>query len=201
MKGQRRADEVMEAAFRVFAQYGYRKATLDDIAQCLGVTKSALYLYADGKRDLYEKCVGRAMIEWQSHVAGAVAAEDDICRRFIALCRSSFDWLLGCREMQMILSRDPDIFPLFGEDDPFCEINRKSIGMLDDVLERGVAQGRFRRIDREIVAGFLFWVYKMVIIGARIAPGALDVKRLVDGGLDLVLRGLFVPGECEDSED
>ncbi len=50
VKEQERNDEVMKAAFEVFAEYGYRKATLDDIAQRLGLTKSALYLYSDGKR-------------------------------------------------------------------------------------------------------------------------------------------------------
>ncbi len=107
MKEQERNDEVMKAAFEVFAEYGYRKATLDDIAQRLGLTKSALYLYSDGKRDLYEKCVGRALIEWQSYVADAVAKEENVCRKFVALCQSSFDWLLNNRDMQMILSRDP----------------------------------------------------------------------------------------------
>jgi len=196
VKEQERTDEVMTAAFEVFAEYGYRKATLDDISERLGLTKSALYLYSDGKRDLYEKCVGRAMIRWQSYVARAVAAEEDVCRKFIALCRSSFDWLLNCQEMQMILSRDPDVFPLFGENDPYYDINRKSIKMLDDVLERGVAEGRFRPIDREIVTNFLFWIYKMVIIGTCVTPDAVDVRRLVDGGLDLILNGVFVPCEC-----
>ncbi|NLH87245.1 MAG: hypothetical protein GX460_03465, partial [Firmicutes bacterium] len=84
----------------------------------------------------------------------------------------------------------------FGENDPYYDINRKSIKMLDDVLERGVAEGRFRPIDREIVTNFLFWIYKMVIIGTCVTPDAVDVRRLVDGGLDLILNGVFVPGEC-----
>ncbi|HHY61795.1 MAG: TetR/AcrR family transcriptional regulator [Bacillota bacterium] len=196
MKEQERNDEVMKAAFEVFAEYGYRKATLDDIAQRLGLTKSALYLYSDGKRDLYEKCVGRALIEWQSYVADAVAKEENVCRKFVALCQSSFDWLLNNRDMQMILSRDPNVFPLFGEDDPYFEINQKSIKMLDDVLERGVAEGRFRPIDREVVTNLLFWIYKMVIIGTCVTPDAVDVRRLINGGLDVILHGVFVPGEC-----
>jgi len=49
VKEQERTDEVMTAAFEVFAEYGYRKATLDDISERLGLTKSALYLYSDGK--------------------------------------------------------------------------------------------------------------------------------------------------------
>lgn len=195
MKELERTDEVMKAAFEVFAQYGYKKATLDDIAERLGVTKSALYLYAHGKRDLYEQCVGRKMVEWQSYVARAVAAESDLRQKFIALCRSSFDWLLDCREMQMVLNRDPGIFPLFGEHDPFHEINLESIQMLSDVLEQGAAQGCFRTIDREVVTSFLFWIYKMVIVGTCVTPDAVDVRRLVDGGLDLVLHGVFVPRE------
>lgn len=187
-----RTTEVMDAALQVFAEYGYKKATLEDIANRLRLTKGALYVYADGKRDLYEKCVGKMLIAWQSCVAEAVSREEDVRNQFTALCRSSFNYLLDHPEVQMILRRDPDVFPLFGEDDPYRNTNLVSIGMLDDILARGVGEGQFRPIDRGVVTDFLFWVYKMVIIGSCVTGGDFDVRRTVEGGLDLVLHGLFI---------
>ncbi len=45
---------ILEAANRVFAEKGYRQATMDDVAKKLGVSKGALYLYFTSKEELFE---------------------------------------------------------------------------------------------------------------------------------------------------
>ncbi len=51
-------DRITEAALQVFARNGYHDATMDDIAERLGVSKGALYQYFKSKEDLY-----RAILE------------------------------------------------------------------------------------------------------------------------------------------
>ena len=45
---------IMETASQVFAEKGYRQATMDDVAKKLGVSKGALYLYFASKEELFE---------------------------------------------------------------------------------------------------------------------------------------------------
>ncbi len=45
---------ILEAANQVFAEKGYRQATMDDVAKKLGVSKGALYLYFASKEELFE---------------------------------------------------------------------------------------------------------------------------------------------------
>ncbi len=45
---------ILEAAKQVFAEKGYRQATMDDVARKLGVSKGALYLYFASKEELFE---------------------------------------------------------------------------------------------------------------------------------------------------
>ncbi len=49
--------ELVEIATRVFLRYGYRKTTLDDIAEAAGLQKSSLYHYFDNKDDLFRETV------------------------------------------------------------------------------------------------------------------------------------------------
>jgi AcrR family transcriptional regulator len=51
---------VLEAAARVFAEYGYSAATVSDILKVSGLTKGALYFHFDSKEDL-----ARGVIEAQ----------------------------------------------------------------------------------------------------------------------------------------
>ncbi len=45
---------IIAAANQVFAEKGYRQATMDDVARKLGVSKGALYLYFSSKEELFE---------------------------------------------------------------------------------------------------------------------------------------------------
>jgi AcrR family transcriptional regulator len=61
-KYEQRRLEVLRAAARTFNRLGFHIATLDDVAQELGVTKPALYYYAESKDELLSAC-GQLAIE------------------------------------------------------------------------------------------------------------------------------------------
>jgi AcrR family transcriptional regulator len=48
----KRDSEVLEAAARVFAQRGYAKASVQDVADDLGISRGSVYHYIDTKEDL-----------------------------------------------------------------------------------------------------------------------------------------------------
>ncbi len=48
-----RRERVLTAAARVFAEYGYRQATIDQVAEAAGVAKGSVYLSFDSKEDLF----------------------------------------------------------------------------------------------------------------------------------------------------
>jgi len=51
---------VLQAAADVFAEKGYREATMDDVAKNLGVSKGAVYQYFDSKEALFLALCGTA---------------------------------------------------------------------------------------------------------------------------------------------
>ncbi|MBU6450206.1 MAG: TetR/AcrR family transcriptional regulator [Cyanobacteria bacterium REEB67] len=53
----RRREEIIEAASRVFAQYGYRTTDLNQVAEILGVAKGTIYNYFPSKVELFMACV------------------------------------------------------------------------------------------------------------------------------------------------
>lgn len=52
-----RPEEILDAAFQVFAQKGFAAAKMDDIATLAGITKGTLYLYYPSKSDLLKAVV------------------------------------------------------------------------------------------------------------------------------------------------
>lgn len=52
---------ILDAAGRLLEQYGYRKMTVDDIAQEAGVGKGTIYLYFDSKSDVALSWISRSI--------------------------------------------------------------------------------------------------------------------------------------------
>ncbi|MFJ5368835.1 TetR/AcrR family transcriptional regulator, partial [Bosea sp. CER48] len=53
-----RVDQIADAALRLFARYGYKRSSMDDIAKEAGLAKATLYLHFKGKDDVF-----RAMLD------------------------------------------------------------------------------------------------------------------------------------------
>jgi len=82
-----RQTAVLEAAVGVFARYGYRKTSMDEVARAAGVSRQGLYLQFANKEELFRKAVEQSL---NSQLNAAIAAlscpEDNLERRLIAAC-------------------------------------------------------------------------------------------------------------------
>ncbi|MCD6571254.1 MAG: TetR/AcrR family transcriptional regulator [Deltaproteobacteria bacterium] len=183
--------QIYEVALRVFAKYGYKKATVEDIAKEMGMTKGNLYLYTKSKKDLYEKTVAHGLLRWQARVRKEMEGQDDIVKRFVIMCTKAFEYLSKDSALRAVLINDPTIFPLSPHEDRFTEINRASMDMLKGILQTGIEQGRFCKIDVDHITQFLFSIYVMFIIKAYVKPEGRSTQAMFDEGLGLILRGLL----------
>lgn len=57
---QVREPQMLEAAARLFAERGFNRVSMDEIAEASGITKPMLYAYFKSKEGLYVACVDRA---------------------------------------------------------------------------------------------------------------------------------------------
>ncbi len=187
-----RIDEqiILDAALKVFARFGYKKSTLEDIASELGMTNTAMYAYASSKRDLYERTVSFVMKRWQSGVEQAVDAKITAMDKMTALCESALYYLAQDLEFCALLKSDPQIFPMFPTVDPYEEINRDSVRMIERILLFGQETGEFRTVDAPAVSEVLFSIYKNFIIHTYINSEEDYTSRYLPITMDLILNGI-----------
>jgi AcrR family transcriptional regulator len=76
-KSRRRDSDVVEAAAKVFYQKGYPDATVQDIADELGILKGSLYHYVDTKEDLLFQLIEQVHSEVQ-RILDEIRAEEDL---------------------------------------------------------------------------------------------------------------------------
>jgi len=182
---------ILEAALRTFARYGFKKTTLEDIAGELGMTKGNLYLYVKDKRDLYEKSVAHAFREWQERVAEDMEGKKDVVVRFRVMCVKAYQYLSLNEDLQSVVLRDPTIFTLSAGEDRFYSLNVAAVEMIKGVLEQGIREERFRKMDVDPMAEFLFSIYIMFIIRAYVKSEGTPVEAIFEAAVDLMINGLL----------
>ncbi|MDR9440480.1 MAG: TetR/AcrR family transcriptional regulator [Halomonas sp.] len=79
--------EILAAAERVFARYGYRGASLQAIADQAGLPKSNVLYYMGSKRGLYVRLLERMMERWNA-LLDDISVEDDPAEVLEAFIRS-----------------------------------------------------------------------------------------------------------------
>jgi len=183
-------DIIYRASLKLFAHYGYRKTTIDDIAREVGMTRSNLYFYVSDKRDLYEKTVSRAFLEWQSDVAKAVEREKDPVGKFRVMALRSIEYLEHHEELRSIFVKDPGIFSLSPSEDRFYGINLGAIRLIEDILRDGIDQGVFHDVDIEHTSQLFFSIYVMFLIKTYVKSEGISAMRMYKEGLEIILRGL-----------
>lgn len=181
---------VLEAALKLFAHYGYKKTLLEDVSNELGMTKSNIYFYVSSKRDLYEKAIGMAFMQWQEAVVDAVGKVDDVAEKFSVMAKTSIEYLTEHDALRSVFIRDPGIFTLFPKEDRFYEINRGALKLIEDILSEGVTQGRFHEMDVQHTAELFFSIYIMFLIKTYVKSEGVSALRMYEEGLRIILRGL-----------
>jgi AcrR family transcriptional regulator len=69
---------IVEAALRVFAEKGYHETTMEDVADKLGVSEGAIYLYFKSKRELF-KAIGQAgQHQRRQIISSSIRSEDPV---------------------------------------------------------------------------------------------------------------------------
>jgi AcrR family transcriptional regulator len=190
MDKDRKLNDILKAALRLFAHYGFKKTTLDDVANELGMTKSNLYFYVTNKRDLYEKTVSMAFQEWQTAVVEAVGEVDDVAEKFSVMAMRSIEYLVDHEELRSVFMKDPGIFTLYPAEDRFYEINKGAMLLIEDILSQGIKQGRFYDMDVQHIAELFFSIYIMFLIKTYVKSEGVSAMRMYEEGLKIILRGL-----------
>ncbi|GAA1292011.1 TetR/AcrR family transcriptional regulator [Pseudonocardia aurantiaca] len=88
-----REQQILDAALAVFGERGYQAASMDQVAERVGVTKPVLYTHFGSKDGLLLACITRARAELlavTSEAAASAGAPEEMLRRST---RAFFDYL------------------------------------------------------------------------------------------------------------
>ena len=202
MTGNERREEIVKAAARVFARYGYHKASIKAIARAADIRSPALiYHYFDDKRALFHAVIGRlAPLQGTPFTDEALAADwldlppGTLLPQMLTRLLSLADDEDTSRLIRLYLSeaaRDPEIAEVVGS------FQRSALSFLRRYLRRQVTLGRLKPHDENSTARILMGTVLPYLLGATIFPAIAaefpERDAYAAAVVDTILHGLAGP--------
>jgi AcrR family transcriptional regulator len=197
-----RADEILDAAQRVFGESGFARARLDDVARLAGVSKGTLYLYFDSKESLFREMVRVKVVatlaEGEELVRGYDGPAHDLLVLLITRmyhCLRDEARVSISRLVQAELGNFPELAQFY-----YDEVILRGRRLIENVLERGIASGEFRPGARGFaargLASLVVQTASAQCLFSSLDPEVLTEEQAISGLIDLYLHGVLArPGE------
>ena len=187
---EQRTRQIIEAATGVFAQKGFDRATMDDIAAAAGINKATIYLYFKNKDALIYAIAEQIFAMELADLQTACKLSGTATERLSAF-------------YETLIAEKTEIFPLMPlfyefyalglrRDDvqtTLLSFMEQSAALLQCVIEEGVAAGEFAPIDAPKTARTFIALLDGTMMQWAYNP-QLDVDAQLRFGVQLLLQGL-----------
>jgi AcrR family transcriptional regulator len=194
---EKRREELIDAALRVFSRVGFASAKIDNVAVEAGMSKGTVYLYFDSKEHLFEEMVKSKMLPIFSAAESEMAAQQGSAEaKLRQQVKFFYRKVLNSDRrqiMRLIMAEGPN-FPHLAE---FYHANILSRGqaLISAIITEGKASGEFRDISghglaQNVVAGAIIaGMWKLIFDPYQ----PIDLDAYYETHVDLVLNGLKAP--------
>ena len=196
---ERRRQQIMVAAKRVFSDRGFNKATMEDIAQEAELSPGTLYLYFKNKEELYASLSLRILQYLLIRVEHVNEEKDsgpeDKLKSLVDAMYDVYEFdpliiinMFHLQSSETLKNLSPQLMS------EIKELSRKSLGSIAKIFKEGVDQGIF--VDRHPLAladtfwslfsGVVLWLTSKKIINEK----KDYLKQTLDVAFEIFTRGL-----------
>ncbi len=184
--------EILEAARKVFAEKGYTRASVEDIAHAAGIAKGTLYLYYPSKHDIYREALKRGLGALCDELEAKVKAENNCEAKVRAFISAKLTWFEQNHDLFKIYyaeyadaMRQP---PYLHQD--FKGFHERQMKLLKGALNEGIFRKVIRRLPTEATALAILDIARGIITQRLLGWSKTDVRDDIDFLFDLTWKGL-----------
>ena len=189
--------QILDAAYTVFSRKGYHRATVDEIIALADTGKGTVYNYFVNKEQLFYTLIKERSTKFESElndIAGLSEPSLDKVQKAIKVFLDFYVenadlWRVLMHEMRGLGHEEPSSFTE-AQREKYRERFRKTIGVLERILEEGIEQGTIRPCNAHKAAHGLFSVIVMMVFQGFVGPNMESIEKAAHGIADTFLYGI-----------
>lgn len=189
MDKSKKRELIIESARELFARFGMKKTTMDEIAERCCMSKATLYYYFKNKEDVFKSVINKEFKIFKNKVQETLlkeASPQDKLRAFIV---ARFTHL---KEIANYYSTIKDEYL---EHYAFVEKERIKftdweIQIIQSILDEGINKGVFETNDSKLTAVVITYAMKGLEYPWTIEKDIIDIRSAIDLMLPVLFRGI-----------
>ncbi len=188
-------NDIVSIAAGVFAKFGFKKTTVDDIAHALRKGKSSIYYYFSSKEDIFKAVVDREAEALREKIEVILSSSQSTVDKIRAYVKTR---MLAVRVMAnyYTLIKNNDISNLDLVEKLRSKYDTEEHGIIKKLLADGVANGEFKEMDIELSSVALLTAMKGLEIPLFItSPKAENLETVLDDMLNILFYGIVIRNE------
>jgi AcrR family transcriptional regulator len=181
---------IMQISRELYARYGFRKTTLNDIARELGMTKSSIYYYFGNKEEIFNQMISSDIEKWKKELSDFVGRQDSVQEKLAAYITRKME--IVCSISDFYRSPIEEYHENFSLIEKLrAETDKEEIGIIKEILGEGNRQGVFNVQDIDMTALNMLNILKGLehyYIGRK---KGRNLKKTMENMVSLFLNGLI----------
>ncbi len=192
---EERKEQIAEAASKVFAEQGFDRARMDDIAQEANLSKGTLYLYFKSKDAIITHLLERL---FEREFADLYLLEDDprpapekLLSFADKIINDIHGWAKVIPIMYEFLGR---LFRQSVVQEAFRKYMHTYLEMIIPIIQQGIDAGDFKAGDAEEIAITIGALFEGTILLWVYDPKIVNLKKHLHVGINLLMEGIVRDG-------
>ncbi len=185
-----RPQEITEAAYEVFAEKGYSRARVEEVARRAGVSKGLLYLYFKTKGELFKAVVKSVVVRRVDALVAAVETSELSSEEFIRGPLLDFMKQVPGSPIAIVIKllmtegqRHPDLVDFYWDN-----VVAKGLAAISGFVRRGVERGEFREtavtdMPQVVLAPMMLSIIWRLLFTKH----ELDTDKLMETQIDMII--------------
>lgn len=181
---------VFEAATDVFSKYGFRRTSMNDIAEAAGISRPALYLMFDNKEDLFRHLANfrqdQAIEALTNILSEDAPIADRVVQALLAYERIFYEPVAASPHVDDLV----DLSQSVAADDMLKGRNRL-IRLIAESIDQAVSDGEVKFIDNSVTAKQFSELLMSSLIGQKKAATSIkDFRKRVESVTSIFMASI-----------
>jgi len=187
---QQRREQIVEAAVELFANHGFYRTTVQEVAQRAGMSTGSIYYYARTKEDVLLLALLSVLESYKREIPKALEGVVDPLARLTAAL-TAYARVIDERKPATLLSyRSTKALPP-KQRAMIMEAERETNRLISDCIRDCVTEGLMREVNIEIATTlFVMMAHAWALKHWRLRD-VVTLDEFIDGYFDIVFNGMF----------
>ena len=185
MKGE----QILNAAKKLFTNYGFKKVSMDEIASEAGVTKKTVYTYFSSKEELLKYCIKEELQNMRKIIENVESKKLDFMETVHQVIYNLLKYKKNCEFLKMLF-KESEILKNEQLKDNLKIVDKEIQNYIRKQLELAIQNDKIEVQNIDITTFLIYKMYIALMIDWNEDYKKLDEKEIADNILHFLVNGL-----------